>query len=156
MASTTMRLPTNTAAVTESSFPRRNSISGLITSRSSSSLRLKYRSLNHNLNLRRRISFQVKCLFGSSEAKQKTQGSRNSRTTRCFHKPSPRAYENKLTIASEHAISCFHEFSQRVSRLKNPAEFIIASNDREAASHLLGLKGRFLLASLYHDIVAKL
>ncbi|XP_039690880.1 alpha-1,4 glucan phosphorylase L isozyme, chloroplastic/amyloplastic isoform X2 [Medicago truncatula] len=71
MASTTMRLPTNTAAVTESSFPRRNSISGLITSRSSSSLRLKYRSLNHNLNLRRRISFQVKCLFGSSEAKQK-------------------------------------------------------------------------------------
>lgn len=66
-----MRLPTNTAAVTESSFPRRNSISGLITSRSSSSLRLKYRSLNHNLNLRRRISFQVKCLFGSSEAKQK-------------------------------------------------------------------------------------
>ncbi|KAK2420036.1 alpha-glucan phosphorylase, H isozyme [Trifolium repens] len=78
-STTTMRFPTNsTATAVTESFPRRNSISGFISSRSSSShsksifLRrtFNYRSLNHNLNLRRRSSFSVvKCVSGKQKVK---------------------------------------------------------------------------------------
>ncbi|CAK8533434.1 unnamed protein product [Lathyrus sativus] len=76
MASTTMRLHPNSTAVTES-VPRRSSISGFIGYRSSSlfirTSLVKYRSLEHNLNLRRRRSvFSVKCVSGN-EAKQKVK-----------------------------------------------------------------------------------
>ncbi|XP_058778828.1 alpha-1,4 glucan phosphorylase L isozyme, chloroplastic/amyloplastic [Vicia villosa] len=75
MASTTMRFHPNYTAVTES-FPRRSSISGLIGYGSSPLFVrtnvIKYRTVKHDLNLRRRSSFSVKCVSGN-EAKQKVK-----------------------------------------------------------------------------------
>ncbi|XP_050907850.1 alpha-1,4 glucan phosphorylase L isozyme, chloroplastic/amyloplastic isoform X2 [Lathyrus oleraceus] len=75
MASTTMRLHSNSTAVTKS-VSRRSSISGFISYRSSSlfirTSLIKDRSLKHNLNLRRSSAFSVKCV-SDIEVKQKVK-----------------------------------------------------------------------------------